>query len=101
MDNLDFNLADLRAIIHALKMASLSFIEPEALTIIKLRITGLPSPEQLLEFTPKNLDGVRKEVGNIMMLIDSYGTKNFEFKERHKSLKNNLPPRYKVLDWKN
>jgi len=100
-ENNNLSLAELRKIIHVLKMENFANVEAEALSIIKIRISELPTPEALLSLsnTPKALDFFRHEISEIMRMIELYGTKDFEFKARYKALKNNLPPRYKVLNW--
>ena len=99
--NNNLSLAELRKIILVLKMENFANVEPEALSILKVRISELPSPEELLSLaeTPKALDFFRHEIGEILRMVELYGTKDFEFKARYKALKNNLPPRYKVLNW--
>lgn len=99
--NQTLTLQDLRVILHGLKMSGFAFVEPEALDQIKFRIKSLPSPEELNDLADDlaSLKRISKEVGEIMHLLEIYGNKNREFKDRHESLKS-LPPRYKVLDWR-
>lgn len=95
------SLQELRAIIHSLKMNALVFLEPEVIEQIQALIKELPSPETLgkLEGNEKALKQVKDMVGYIMSLIDYYGTKGKEFKVRYKSIRK-LPPRYKVVEWR-
>ena len=94
-------MADVRAIVHALKMATLSYVEEEALTEIKQLIESLPSAERInqLASTPEGLKDVREKIGYILNLIDTYGKRGAEFKARYKA-KTKLPPRYKVMEWR-
>lgn len=95
------DVVQLRAIIHGLKMAGLSFVDQEALTSIQQRIKNLPSPEMLTSFSGKKeeIKNVAKEVGEIIQLIEIYGKRNEESKQRSMSTKG-LPPRYKTLEWR-
>lgn len=100
-ENQNLTLKSLKTIIMSLKMSGFSYIEPEALDTISAMVKELPSNEML----DKNFNDARfiksvtHQIGEIMNLINIYGTKNFEYLQRHKSIKN-LPPRYKVMDWK-
>ena len=98
---IDVSLQDLRAMIHALKMAGLSFVEPDAQQELLYLIQRLPSPEELnkLAEVPENLRKVREEIGYIMGLVDAYGYRGPEYKARYLS-KTDLPPRYKILEWR-
>jgi len=91
----------LRVIILGLKMSSLAFVEADALDEIRSRIKNLPSPETLnnLAETPRSLKEVRRDIGEIMEMINAYSQRDGEFKARYKS-RTGLPPRYKVLEWK-
>ncbi|MEI6297747.1 MAG: hypothetical protein WCO84_09010, partial [bacterium] len=81
-------------------MSSLTHVEPEAISEIQALIKDLPSPEELTKLNnPRDLKKVRTQVGQIMQMMEAYGVKNFEYQARFKSVKN-LPPRYKVHDWK-
>jgi len=95
------NLQDLRAIIHSLKMAGLGFIDSEALGPIESRIKTLPGAEEINRIAENQIaiDALRKEIGQIMKLIEIYGNRDPEFKARYKS-RTGLPPRYKVLEWR-
>jgi len=103
MQNKEQNLSidDLRKIIHSLKMSNFSFLETSVLSIVDEQIKALPSSEALgkLLSTPLELKRVREQIGNVMQIIDYYGTKNKEYKTRYKAL-TKLPPRYQVLDYK-
>ncbi len=94
------SLADLRAIIHSMKMAGFAFVDPEALTTIQERIKNLPSAEELNKMADdsKILDHLRADIGQILHMINTNGNDNYEYKCRYKA-KTNLPPRYKVLNW--
>ena len=50
------NLTDIRAIIHALKMANLSFVEEDAATEIKNFIKNLPSAEKMNELADSSVN---------------------------------------------
>lgn len=95
------NLQDLRAIIHSLKMAGLGFVDSEALGAIESRIKTLPGAEEINRIAENKIaiDALRKEIGQIMSLIEIYGNRDPEFKARYKS-RTGLPPRYKVLEWR-
>ena len=95
------DMTDLRAIIHALKMATFTFVEEDASVEIRELIKRLPSPEQVNQLgeLPSGLVDVRETVGYILGLIDTYGQRGSEFKARYKA-KTKLPPRYKVMEWK-
>jgi len=100
-DNTLLNLQDLRAIVHSLKMAGLSFVDPEAVDAIKDRIRALPSAEDLNKLAKDkgSMNHLTQEIGDIMKLIEVYGNRDPEFKARYKS-RTGLPPRYKVLEWR-
>lgn len=100
-DNEIDDVVQLRAIIHGLRVAGLSFVDQEALTHIQQRIKNLPSPEALTEMSgkPDMVKKVAKEVGEIIRLIEIYGKRNEESKLRNVSIKG-LPPRYKILEWR-
>lgn len=95
------NITDLRAVILALKMATLTSVEEYASTEIKQLIKNLPSAETMNDLgdSPDGLKDVRDTVGYILGLINSYGQRNAQSKARYQS-KTNLPPRYKVMDWR-
>ena len=95
----DVTLQDLRAIIHGLKMFSLSFVEEKALTEINSMIKALPSPETINTLRPGDVKSLQNNVGQIMRLIEIYGKRDMELKTRYKA-RTGLPPRYKVLDWR-
>ena len=95
----EVTLQDLRAIIHGLKMASLSFVEEKALTEINAMIKSLPGPEEINILEPGDVKALQSMVGKIMRLIELYGKRDMEFKTRYKA-RTGLPPRYKVLDWR-
>lgn len=99
--NQNLTLDSLKTIIMSLKMSGFSYIEPEALDTISMMIKDLPTNEALEKGSndARFIKSVTHQVGEIMRLINIYGTKNFEYLQRHKSVKN-LPPRYKVMDWK-
>jgi len=99
---LEITLQDIRAIVHGLKMAGLAFVDQEALGDIESRIKLLPSPEEINKIaeSPKAIHELQKFIGEIMQLIDVYSRRDPEFKARHKS-RTGLPPRYKVLEWRN
>lgn len=101
MPEQNLSIDDLRKIIHSLKMSNFSFLEPSVLSIVDEQIKALPSSEALgkLLATPLELKHVREQIGNVMQIIDYYGTKNKEYKTRYKAL-TKLPPRYQVLDYK-
>ena len=92
--------ADLRAVIHSLRMGGFCQVEPEALSHIQSLIKELPTPEELtgLMDAPEAMSKVREAVGYILAQIDHYSQKNPEFKARFEA-KRGFPPRYKVLDW--
>jgi len=92
--------ADLRAVIHSLRMGGFCQVEPEALSHIQSLIKELPGPEELsgLMDTPETMQKIREAVGYILAQIDHYSQKNPEYKARFEA-KRGFPPRYKVLDW--
>ena len=96
------NLQDLRVIIHSLKMNGLTNIEPGAIDEIRNRIYKLPSAEAIndLALNSVSIDDVREEIGLIIHLMEAYGKNDSEYKARYKS-RTGLPPRYKVLEWRN
>jgi len=100
-DKIQLTIDDLKKIIHGLHMASFSFVEDDAMDEIKLMIKALPLPEQVdkMVMTPKAIHNVQVAIGRIMKLIELYGKRDMEYKVRYKS-RTNLPPRYKVLDYK-
>jgi len=95
-------LQDLKTIIHGLKMASLAFVEDDAVDEIEAMISSLPGPEELNGYvtTPDSLKKIQEQIGGIMRLIEVYSKRDQEYKTRYKS-RTGLPPRYKVLDWEN
>ena len=97
----NLTLDELKTIIHGLRMSGFSSVEPEALSQIQFRIKNLPVSEEMdkLADDPVSLKNIVHEIGEIMRLLDIYGSKNSEYKARFQSLKG-LPPRYKVLEWK-
>lgn len=94
-------LQDLRAIIHQLKMGSISNIEEDAQIEINDMIRSLPGPEQINGIADNlgAIEGLKEKVGGILRLIEIYSRRNQEYKTRYKA-KTGLPPRYKVLDWR-
>ncbi len=99
---MDPSFEQLKKIIHGLKMHGLSFVDQDALSGIQAQIKYLPSPEELdkLNGSPDKLKQVKKQVGEIMALIEAYGKRNLEQEKRNLSIKK-LPPRYKHLEWRN
>lgn len=97
----ELSLDDLRKIMHSLRMSNFAFLEPSVLSIVDEKIKAFPSPENLDQIaeTPMALKQIREQIGEVMQIIDHYGTKGAEYKIRYKSL-TKLPPRYKILDWK-
>ena len=104
MAEFDQNLTvdELKAIIQGLRMSGFSFVEPEALSQIQFRIKNLPVGEEMdkLADDPVSIKNIVHEIGELMRLLEIYGSKNSEYKARFQSLKG-LPPRYKVLEWRN
>lgn len=100
-NTVDVTLQDLRAIIHGLKMASLSFVEPEALDEIEAMIKSLPGAEELNQYAmdPPSLKQLQAQIGGIMRIIELYSKRDSEYKTRYKS-RTGLPPRYPVLEWR-
>lgn len=100
-DKTQLSVDDLKTIVHGLKMASFNFVEDDAMDEIKLMIKALPSSEkieQMIQF-PKAIKNLQTTIGNIMRLIELYGKRDVEYKVRYRS-RTNLPPRYKVLEWR-
>jgi len=100
-NTVDVTLQDLRAIIHGLKMTSLSFVEPEALDEIEAMIKSLPGAEELNQYAmdPPSLKQLQAQIGGIMRIIELYSKRDSEYKTRYKS-RTGLPPRYPVLEWR-
>jgi hypothetical protein len=100
-ESTDVTLQDLRAIIHGLRMANLSFVEQDALDEIEAMIKELPHPEDLAQMadSPSMLKKLKEHIGGIMRLIETYSKRDTEYKARYKS-RTGLPPRYKVLEWR-
>ena len=100
--NQNLSIQDLRAMIHGLRMANFAFVDQDAKDQIIMKIQSLPNPEMLgkIADTPKDFEKVVKQVGEIMKMIEIYSKRDGEYRARFKS-KKKLPPRYKVLEWKN
>ncbi|MFW5887719.1 MAG: hypothetical protein ACOCUH_02870 [Bacteriovoracia bacterium] len=98
---IDETLQDIRTIIHGLKMADLSFVEQDALNEINLMIKDLPNPEELpnIAESPGSVKQLKSYIGQIMHLIEVYGSRNAEYEARYRAT-TGLPPRYKVLKWR-
>lgn len=97
----DVTLERLKIIIHGLRMSTFVFVEDNAIDEIKSMIKALPLPEEIdkLVLLPAAIKNLQRDIGNIMRIIELYGKRDIEFKTRYKS-RTGLPPRYKVLDWK-
>lgn len=100
-DATDITLEELKTIIHGLRMSTLAFVEDNAIDEIKSMIKALPLPEDIdrMALYPNSVKNLQRDIGNIMRIIELYGKRDIEFKTRYKS-RTGLPPRYKVLDWK-
>ena len=94
------SLQELRAIILALKMASFPYLDPTVLEEVQFLIKKLPGAEELEHIAKKEaLTDIRKEVANIMTIVDRFAKQGPEYKARYMT-KTKLPPRYKVLEWR-
>ena len=94
------SIEELKDIIKGLRMSTFSFVDPNAIDEINHMIQTLPVPEELDRLTlPMAIKKIRKDVGNIMRIIELYGKRDKEYKIRYKS-RTGLPPRYKVLEWR-
>ena len=92
---------DLKTIIHGIRMASFSFVEDDAMVEINAMIKALPLPEEIdkMAASPGAIKNLQEAIGNIMKLVETYGKRDVEYKVRYRS-RTNLPPRYKVLEWR-
>jgi len=101
VDELAVAMQNLRAVIHSLRMNNLAFVDPEALDEIRAMIKSLPTPEELngLATSPDSIKKVQENVGGILRLIELYSRRDGEYKTRYKS-RTGLPPRYKVMEWR-
>ena len=100
--NTELTVQEMKTIIHALRMSTLSFVEENAINEIQSMIKALPLPEEIDRIsvhTPLSIKKLQKDIGNIMRLIELYGKRDLEFKTRYIS-RTGLPPRYRVLDWR-
>ena len=88
----------LKSIILSLKMTNFS-VEHGAEDEIKAMIAALPSAEIIDIMNSEEVKELRDSIGGIMSTIDQFGRRDSEYKARYKS-RTGLPPRYKVLDWK-
>ena len=96
------DVSELHGIITGLKLSESSFssvMEPEAYDVVRQMIKDLPGPEKLyaLTGTPEAITYIKDQIGEIMTIINDYGTRTVEYRERHKS-KKGLPPRYPVVE---
>ena len=101
VDELAVAMQNLRAVIHSLRMNNLAFVDSEALDEIRSMIKSLPAPEELngLATSPESIKKVQENVGGILRLIELYSRRDGEYKTRYKS-RTGLPPRYKVMEWR-
>lgn len=98
----NLSVQDIKTIIHGLKMAGFSFVDPQALSEINAMIKSLPGPEEIDGLTENGMESIKKiaiDVGRIMRLIEIYGQRDQEYKSRYKA-RTGLPPRYKVMEWR-
>lgn len=100
-NKVQLTIEELKTIIHGLRMSTFSFVEDNAMIEIGAMIKALPSSEEIdkLAGAPKAIKNLQTSIGNIMQLIEAYGKRDVEYKVRYRS-RTNLPPRYKVLDWR-
>ena len=100
-DTTEVTVQELRTIVQGLKMSGLAFVEEGALDEIRSMIKSLPSAEEInrMTTTPDAIKRLKMDIGNIMRFIELYGKRDKEFKTRYKA-RTGLPPRYKVLEWR-
>jgi len=96
------SIAEIRAIIHSLRMGGFCQVDQDALPYINSLIKELPEPEELTKFqdSPEALERIRNAIGYILAQLDNYSGKDVDYKARYEAKRNGLPTRYKVLDWK-
>lgn len=86
------------AIVRALKVDGLSMLDQAAVNVVRQRIKELPTPEEIKDreidkpFTKK----VARQVGDILHLMELYGKRDMEMRQRYVA-RTQLLPRYKVL----
>lgn len=90
---------DLKDDVLTLKMSTLSDVEESAANEILAMIKGLPGPEVLDSLDAGGIKSVKKAIGRIRTLIEQYSKRDMEYKARYKS-KKGMPPRYKVINWR-
>jgi hypothetical protein len=98
----NLTIEEIRSIIQGLRLSGLSFVDPQAIDLIKEEIKHLPTAEDLSDCFENevSLKNVIIQIGNILELIEKYNTKDVGYKSRYQ-LRTKLPPKNKVLEWRN
>jgi len=96
MENAKENLKEL---VKNLRICGFSHVEQSALQKIQELIKDLPAPENIDGYDDHKIKMLEGYIGDIQKLIETYSKRDMESKLRHIDL-TNMPPRYKILDWR-
>lgn len=85
-------------IINSLKVASWSNLDIDAQNLVRNKIKNLPNSEDFIRLAEDSisLKNIRKEIGNILSLVEEYSSNGLQFESRFKANKG-IDPRYQVL----
>lgn len=86
------------AVVRALKVDGLSLLDQAAVNVVRQRIKELPTPEEIKdrEIDKPFCKKVAWQVGDILHLMELYGKRDMEMRQRYVA-RTHLLPRYKVL----
>lgn len=97
----DIPVDELEDMILGLRMSGFAFVEEGAMDTVNAIISSSPSREAIEKMSDSS-DCIKKlenDIGKLMAFLETHGKKDLEYKTRYES-RTDLPPRYKVLDWK-